>query len=329
MAYHESEFFTPDKVDEQIAASLDEEQTTQPPDPRGTQVVQLLQRHYAPVDDYPQPLARVWSRIEQHRIHLRPSHNESISHDGMPLKSRAQLSRSNQQLRAFKSSRPLTSFAGRLTLIAALVFITLAVGGTFAIFHLARPGHVSGGVHETPTSHPINHPTANTDQVYAIVNNILYRYDATTHRPLWSFQMPVPPQPDYSTYESSGSLYAVRVSDGKQLWRYHAQAGVFSPVEQKDMVFVSVSQLDGTSPQRIVALDITSGTIRWVRSMPAGRGAGVEPQITVGKSFLYVNNSDGQLLVWHPSNGNPVETFSIPAPVKDALDVVAVVTIVP
>ena len=144
-------------------------------------------------------------------------------------------------------------------------------------------------------------------------------YVATTHDQL---------RPDNSVYESSGSLYAVRVRDGRQLWRYHAQAGVFSPVARSGMVFVSVSRTDGTSSQSIVSLDINSGNIRWTRPMPAGPGAGVVPQLIVGKSFLYVNNSDGHLLVWRSSNGNPVDTFSIPAPVSDGPDVVALVTVV-
>ena len=68
-------------------------------------------------------------------------------------------------------------------------------------------------------------------------------YVATTHDQV---------RPDNSTYESSGSLYAVRASDGKQLWRYHAQGGVFSPLALNGMALVSVSQMDGVHHHKVL-----------------------------------------------------------------------------
>ncbi len=281
MAYHESEYFTPDKVDEQIAFSLDEERATL--DPPGTQVVQLLQRHYALVDDYGQPLARVWNRLEQHRASLQPSHDEGASRNGLPLYSAEQPSRSNQPQRAFRSSRPHASFASRLALTAAIVFITLLVGATFAVFHLTRPGHETGGFHATPTNRPTNHPTAGTDQIYAIVNNILYRYDARTHKPLWSFQMSVPNQAQNigSRGQVVGSVlymlgtgsdgyysYALNTSDGSLRWRYKVQYQTRDLsllgdqlVSNGAVYFSEVSAFNGYSI--LTALDASRGTILW------------------------------------------------------------------
>jgi outer membrane protein assembly factor BamB len=152
---------------------------------------------------------------------------------------------------------------------------------------------------------------------FTALNGILYV--ATTHDQL---------RPDHSVYESSGSLYAVRAQDGAHLWRYHPQAGVFSPLAQNGLVFVTVSRMDGTTPQGVVALDITSGTIRWTRPLPAVSNAG-RAQIAIGNGNIYVNNSDGQIQVWQSSNGTSVTTLTIPVPASDSLDTVAVLTVVP
>ncbi len=177
----------------------------------------------------------------------------------------------------------------------------------------------------------------------------LYGFDASTGEPKWSVPLDGrvydsftslnsvvyvatthdQVRPDNSVYESSGSLYAVRASDGKQLWRYHAQGGVFSPLAQNGTVFVSVSRMDAASPQSVVALGINSGDILWTHPEPAGPGAGIATQITIGKSFLYANNSDGQIDVWQSSDGKPVGAFPIPAPAYGALEAIAVVTVVP
>ena len=153
---------------------------------------------------------------------------------------------------------------------------------------------------------------------FTALNGILYV--ATTHEQL---------RPDYSVYISSGSLYAVRAKDGVQLWRYHSHAGVFSPLAQNGLVFVSVSRLDGTTPQEVVALDITNGAVRWTHPLPPGPGAGDRPQIAAGSSSLYVNDSDGRIQVWQSSNGKAVTTMTIPVPADDSLVTVAELTVVP
>lgn len=552
MADHQSEHFMPDKIDAQIDASLGGEHTAQYPDPLDWQVIHVLQRHYVPVDDYHQPLERVWNRLAQHRASLRLSQDEEASRRGLQLNSAAQSQGSNPLKLAARNSRSYSTLSSRLSLVAAIVCIVLLIGSTFAVYHFTRPGQGSDGGHATPTNHPTptNQPTVATDQIYVVVNNTIYRYDATTHRPLWNFSMAVPNnaenigprgqvvgdvlytlgtgsdgyysyalntsdgslrwrfkvhyqssdlnllgdqvvsngkvylsevsafqgysvvtaldaskgtmlwqhrydgtgiinlahpvddsagiylqaassttlygttftgtgntvtttlyainasdgsllwkkkvstnggmpdevgglvmdgvlcfstsphlygfdaatgeakwsvpldgraydrftalqgvvyvatthdqvRSDYSVYESSGSLYAVRVKDGKQLWRYHALGGVFSPLAQNNMVFVSVSREDGTTPRGIVALDVSSGDIHWTRPVPAGPVAGIAPQVATGKNYLYVNDSDGQIQVWQASDGKSVGAFPVPAPANGALEAVTVLTIIP
>jgi putative pyrroloquinoline-quinone binding quinoprotein len=100
-------------------------------------------------------------------------------------------------------------------------------------------------------------------------------------------------------------------------------------LKQNGLVLVTVSRMDGTTPQGVVALDITNGNRRWTRPLPAGPGAGGRAQIAIGSSYIYVNNSDGQIQVWQSSDGKPVTTLTIPAPVSDSLNTVAMLTVVP
>jgi len=552
MADHQSEHFMPDKIDAQIDASPGQEHTAPHLDSLDLQVIHMLQRHYAPVDDYSQPLERVWNRLAQHHASLRLSQDEEAGHKVLQLNSAAQAQASNPMNQVARNSRSYSTLSSRLRLVAALVCIALLIGSTFAVYHFTRPGQGSDGGHATPPHHPTptNQPTVATDQLYVVVNYTIYRYDATTHRPLWSFSMAIPNhaenigprgqvagdvlytlgtdsdgyysyalntsngslrwrfkvhyqssdlnllgnqivsngrvylsevsafdgysvvmaldaskgtrlwqhrydgtgimnlahpvddsagiylqaassttlygttftgtgntvtttlyainasdgsllwkkkvstngsmpdeigglvmdgvlcfsaglhlygfdaatgeakwsvpldgeaydrfsalqgvvyvatvheqvRSDYSVYESSGSLYAVRAQDGKQLWRYHAQEGVFSPLAQNNTVFVSVSRQDGTTPQGIVALDVTSGVLQWTRPEPAGPVAGIAPQVAAGKNYLYVNNSDGQIQVLQVSDGKSAGAFPVPAPANGALDVVTVLTVIP
>lgn len=231
MADHESEYFIPDKVDEQIDSFLAGEYTVQRSDLLDMQVVQSLQRHYAPVGDESQPLERVWNRLTLHRASLQPSQDEAASQNRLQLDSAAQPEGSHRMKITVRNPLPQYTPLRRLSLIAAIVFITLLVGSTFAVFHLTRQGQGSGNGHATPTIHP----TVQTDEIYAIVNNTIYRYDATTHRPLWSFKMPVPGNAENigSRAQVVGSVlytlgtgsdgyysYAINTADGSLRWRF-------------------------------------------------------------------------------------------------------------
>ena len=72
MAEQESEYFTPEIVDEQIDASLAGPHLAYYRDP-SLQVVGALQRHYAATGDH-QPLERVWNRLAQHRFRRTRAH---------------------------------------------------------------------------------------------------------------------------------------------------------------------------------------------------------------------------------------------------------------
>src|SRR5260370_8857482 len=134
MAEHESEHFIPDKIDEQIASSLAGQRTVQRLDPLDIQVVQALQRHYAPVKDDSRPVERVWNRLTQHRSSLRPSQREGVSQNELPLDTVVQppATRSNQmKLAFFRNTPPRHPAPGRLTMLPPPAFCILLVRRQF------------------------------------------------------------------------------------------------------------------------------------------------------------------------------------------------------
>ncbi|HEY6287388.1 MAG TPA: PQQ-binding-like beta-propeller repeat protein [Ktedonobacteraceae bacterium] len=284
MAEHESEHFIPDKIDEQIASSLAGQRTVQRLDPLDIQVVQALQRHYAPVKDDSRPLERVWNRLTQHRSSLRPSQREGVSQNELPLDHVVQppAAKSDHLKLAFFRNTPLRHPAlGRLSMIAALVFAILLVGSVFAVYHLAPQRPVSG----QPTPPPNKHPAPiNTDQIYIHVNHTIYRLDAVSYKPLWSFPMLVPNGVENigSQAQVIGSVlytlgtgsdgyyaYAINTSNGSLRWRFkvHYQSQDLSLVAGDQLIAngrVYLSEASAVNGYTLVtALDAVTGTMLW------------------------------------------------------------------
>lgn len=277
MAEHESEHFIPDKIDEQIASSLAGQRTVQRLDPLDIQVVQALQRHYAPVKDDSQPVARVWNRLTQHRSSLQSSQSEGVSQNEWPLANVVQPppTTSNHMRKTY----PRQPALGRLSMIAALVFAILLVGSVFAVYQLAHQRPVSA--QPTPNKHPA---PINTDQIYITVNHTIYRLDAASHKQLWSFPMLVP-----NGVENIGSQaqviegvlytlgtgsdgyysYALNTSNGSLRWRFKVQ------YQSQDLSLVAGDQLVANGRvylseasavngyTLVTALDALTGTMLW------------------------------------------------------------------
>jgi outer membrane protein assembly factor BamB len=288
MAEHDSEYFIPDKVDEQIDSSLAGRPATQPPDTFDRQLVQALQRHYGPVKDDSQPLARVWNRLAQHRSSLQSSQSEAASQNQLLPNDMVQLppKRSDHTKMVFSQTRPRRPVLRRLNMIAAVVFAILLVGSVFAVYQLAHHRPVNG--RPTPTSippTPNKYPTpANADQIYINVNHTIYRLDAASYKQLWSFPMPVP-----NGVENIGSQaqviggvlytlgtgsdgyysYAINTADGSLRWRFkvHYQSQDLSLVGGDQLVAngrVYLSEASGVNGYTLItALDASTGMMLW------------------------------------------------------------------
>ncbi len=284
MAEHESEHFIPDKIDEQIASSLAGQRTVQRLDPLDIQVVQALQRHYAPVKDDSQPVERVWTRLTQHRSSLQSSQSEGVSQHELPLHTVVQppSTRSNQmKLAFFRKTHPRHPALGRLSMIAALVFAILLVGSVFAVYQLAPQRPASGQPTPTPNKHPA---PINTDQIYINVNHTIYRLDAASHKQLWSFPMLVPNGVEnigtqaqvigrvlYTLGTGSDGYYsyALNTSNGSLRWRFKVQyqSQDLSLVAGDQLIAngrVYLSEASGVNGYTLVtALDAVTGTMLW------------------------------------------------------------------
>ena len=92
------------------------------------------------------------------------------------------------------------------------------------------------------------------------------------------------------------TLVAIRVSDGRLLWRVHiaaldALAGHVQPMFDGGTILLADQSSDSSSTTPVYALDAHSGTILWRAVEPAGN---IEP---LG-GILYVAQKNGQLDAW-------------------------------
>jgi outer membrane protein assembly factor BamB len=319
MAEQESEFFTPEIVDEQIDASLAGLHLAHYPDP-SLQVVDALQHHYAATGDHHQPLERVWNHLAQHRVSLPYSQSDmATTYKGQP-ENTVQPGRRNRMKLAFKGSQTQKAPLRRLSLIAAIVFAILLVGSMFAVLQQARQGEKPVEGHATPTKQPV----VSTDTLYLSVNNTIYRYDVAAHKRLWSFTMPLPggTDPILSQGQLVGNMlytmgtgsdgyysYAINTADGSLRWRFKVDYQSVNLNLVGDQLvangIVYLSEASGTGGYSIVtALDASTGTMRWqrryngtgtvARNKPSDAAAGLTLEAATG-DVLYATTYTGKI----------------------------------
>lgn len=227
---------------------------------------------------------------------------------------------------------------GRALRMAFLFFVTLAI--TFAL--VACGGSVRGD--SSPSSTASTH--ARLTAAYVLSGDELVAYDAATGRRLWSF---APAQPaampslvlhDGVLYLSSGSLYALKDSDGRPLWQmplsaggtgalestlqfargalYLAANGVVSAVSAGDGMLLWHTQVgSGLDTLLVDAAQGTSGTIYdgsgGLTALRANdgsqlwqigvQGSGISSLQLVGDT-LYASTTDNRLLALDPTDGH-------------------------
>ncbi|HJT60012.1 MAG TPA: PQQ-binding-like beta-propeller repeat protein [Ktedonobacteraceae bacterium] len=319
MADYEREHFTPDTVDEQIDASQVGQHGIYNADPLDREIVRVLQHQYAPTDDHHEPLERVWQRLAQHRSFAQSSQSETTPWE-LRSRNEAQLNRRNARKLAFKSSESQKTPLRRLGMIAAIVFALLLVGSMLAILQQARQG--SKPILALPT--PTQQTVVNTDSLYLEVQNTIYRYDAATHRQLWSFSMPLPQgvDPILSPGQVVGNVlytlgtgsdgyysYAIDTADGSLRWRFKVdyQSANLNLVGDQLIAngTVYLSEASGTGGYSIVtALDASTGAVRWqqryngtgtlIRNQPSDVAAGITLEAATNE-VLYGTTFTGKI----------------------------------
>src|SRR6185312_12274449 len=319
MAEQDSEFFTPEIVDEQIDASLTRPHLAHYPDP-SLQVVGALQHHYAATGDHHQPLERVWNRLAQHRVSLPSSQSDVATSYTGQTENTIQHGRRNRMKLAFRGSQAQNTPFRHLSLIAAIVFAILLVGSMFAVLQQARQGQKPIEGHATPTKQPVG----STDTLYLSVNNTIYRYDAATHNQLWSFTMQLPngANPVLSQGQVVGNVlyalgidsdgyysYAINTANGSLRWRYKLdyQSGNLNLLGGQLLAngTVYLSETSGIGGYSIVtALDASTGAVRWkqryngtgivARNQPSDAAAGLTLEAATG-DVLYATTFTGKI----------------------------------
>ncbi len=255
-------------------------------------LTQALRRYYRSSSDQSASLDRVWYRLQEYRASLNPMQDQASAHMERQQASFLQWERRNQMNKGHEHSQNHSVPPGRFTMIAAVVFLMLLVGSAVAVFQFAREGRTGAGIHQTATC-TVTSSVASTGylpDVYALVNNTLYRFSPTSHKTLWKFHMlpkdgstytGFPGQVVNGTYYQLGTntdgyyLYALNTANGRIRWsmrlgsadnmainnsEYLVMSG--GPVIANGIVYVSEASTAGGYSE-IIARDAATGNEIW------------------------------------------------------------------
>lgn len=113
---------------------------------------------------------------------------------------------------------------------------------------------------------------------------------------------------DDTVYVGDTTLYAFNKSTGAKEWSYDVGNELTSPEVHNGTVFVGSS--DGT----VHAVDASSGTVEWTKSLDGGIAPNAGANATAGQ--VYIGSKNGTLYSLDESTGGTTETFSTSGPIK-------------
>jgi outer membrane protein assembly factor BamB len=272
------DLFTPDEIDEQI----DEYLTGQSGNSSESHIIQTLQHHFAPDKNYNQILERVWQRLE-HQARLRSAQHEIRGTSKVTRFVTAQQLRRNYMKDRSIASRNESKSPGKFAMMAAVVFLTLLVGSMVAVFQLSHQGRSSlTGQAANCAIASSTQSSAGQTNIYALVNNTVYRLNGTTYKQVWSFHMPpiggsvyteIPGKVVNGIYYILGTntdgyyFYALNIDSGTVDWQFKLDdtpqlAISANPIIINGAVYISESSItNGYSI--LTALNASTGKIQW------------------------------------------------------------------
>lgn len=270
-----NDFFNPGEIDEQI----DDYLNGQASNSSVFHIIQTLQRHFAPDKNYDQALERVWQRLD-HQARLRSAQQQTSDTSKFPRQITVQHLRRNYMEDRNTASHNESRSPGKLTMMAAVVFIALLVGSMVAVFQLSHQrSSLTGQTGNCATTSSI--PGAQAS-IYALVNNTVYRLSGTTHKQVWSFHMPpiggsgyteIPGKVVNGVYYILGTntdgyyLYALNIDNGTVDWQFKLDdtpqlAITANPIIINDAVYISEASI--TNGYSILkALNASNGKMQW------------------------------------------------------------------
>ncbi len=231
-----NEFFTPEEVDEQIDFLSQAHNQHHESNAQAARVISHLRQFYARNSQKnTHALERAWKRVvEEHRLAKKTSQEK-----GQPISMHENQGdqQERQTLNSNLASHKRRALAQRFSILAAIVFIGMLVGGMILVLNTARQSknntpvvknHIntgSDGKHRPKPPHPITggkctldttvtHPQQSTSSVPGLYvfalndqsDNILYRYDRHTKQVVWSKKLCTAFQSN-GTVERNGILY--------------------------------------------------------------------------------------------------------------------------
>ncbi len=169
-------------------------------------------------------------------------------------------------------------------MMAAVVFLALLVGSMVAVFQLSHQGRsLTGQAGNCAITSSIQSNTAQAN-IYALVNNTVYRFSGTTHKQVWSFHMSpiggsgyteIPGKVVNGVYYILGTntdgyyFYALNIDDGTVDWRFKLDdtpqlAITANPIIINGAIYISEASItNGYSI--LTALNASTGKMQWQR----------------------------------------------------------------
>ena len=290
------------------------------------QTVQTLQRYYAPEGDAHQSLEPSGEDSYSDAA-CQPFTAQETPERVLQLVGREHNVKTTSLKTRSRTSHPVVR---RMAMIAAVAFVTMLVGSMLAVFQLARHASTTGNQHGHGTT---NGATQNVDagEIYAQANDVLYRLNPTTYKPLWSFQMhPIygsgydrlPGRPSRVCYYFWGTgtdgyyYYALNTSDGSLRWRFKLPDGSSLLSSGNQLIVHGVVYISEQSLTKgyslVIALDASTGHQLWQRRYNnTGIDLGEKHSTDYATGLQLKATSNGMLYATSSTRKNGKATFSL------------------
>jgi len=314
------EFFTPEKVDEQIDSLSRNPDQRHRADSQEARVIEDLQHLYAKMpENHARALTQAWERIVEKRQAARQT---------SPEKGRLHSMWGSQGERQIRNSMPALRekhpFVQHLSLLVAILVTGVLIASMVFVLNSVRhnsPGHTSqvasGGTPAPKPPHPITggactidttapHPQASKTSVSGLYifaqnqqsDNVLYRYDAQTQQVVWSKKLCNAFQVD-GTVEQNGILYMAGTD-----WTRESGSGAVS-------YLYALNDTDGSAIWGVqFPTDVTPVPQTTAESGGSPLDLGKIEAPTVANGIVYAMQRSGIVYAFNTATGGQLWTFN-------------------
>lgn len=324
---NDNEFFRPEEVDDQIDSLSWKRGQSPENDPQAARTVSRLQQYYAKNSQkYAVPLEQAWKRIVEEQQHIQKKQQRKgrlISMQGYQGEQG-----DPQTMNSRATSEPKKrSWAQRLGVLAAVLFVGLLVGGTVLVMHSVSqntantpnthqaltgsggtpvpppPNPITGGKCTIDTTHPhARQSTTSVPGLYLFAqneqsDNVLYRYDPQTKKVAWSIKL-CSAFNIAGTIEQNGILYLAGVDV-----THESGSGMVS-------YLYALNETDGSA---LWGIKFPTKVIPFQKSSPnygsSSLDLGAIETPTIANGIVYIVQRTGMVYAYNAITGSQLWTF--------------------